>query len=144
MSDHVKVLGEHVNTKLKCVLSQLWNLLFMKDKLLKVLSSFTKPSTCTMAILTTFMYSLSFVNQNGRNINLQQHPSNLVHIYCLPNHSFNIMTHGKFTKRFLHIKLSLNLIVPKPQHHFLSSLQQNVIMMRKRWERKDLTTYSQN
>ncbi len=31
----------------------------MKDKLLKVLSSFTKPSTWTMAILTTFMYSLN-------------------------------------------------------------------------------------
>lgn len=44
---------------LKCVDSWLHNLHFMKNKLLKVISSFTKLKTRTMATPTTFMYSFS-------------------------------------------------------------------------------------
>jgi hypothetical protein len=50
--------------KSRCVVSLLHNLLFMKAKLLKVLSSSTKPKTCTI-ISTTFMYSFSFKTKNG-------------------------------------------------------------------------------
>jgi len=46
--------------KSRCVVNLLRILLFMKIKLLKVLSSSIKPKTCTIAISTTFIYSLSF------------------------------------------------------------------------------------
>jgi len=45
--------------KSRCVVSWLHNLFFMKVKLMKVLSSFTKPNTITIVISTTFMYSLN-------------------------------------------------------------------------------------
>jgi hypothetical protein len=46
--------------KSRCVVNLLRNLLFMKAKLLKVLSSSTKPKTCTIVILATFMFSFNF------------------------------------------------------------------------------------
>ncbi len=46
--------------KSRCVVSQLHNLLFMKAKLLKVLSSSTEPNIIIVAISATFMYSFNF------------------------------------------------------------------------------------
>jgi hypothetical protein len=43
-------------------------LFFMKAKLLKVLSSSTKPNTCTIAILVTFMYLLNFKTRRGKDL----------------------------------------------------------------------------
>jgi hypothetical protein len=51
--------------KSKCVVSLLRNLFFAKAKLLKVLSSSTKPKTCTIVISTTFTHSLNFKIKSG-------------------------------------------------------------------------------
>ncbi len=52
--------------KSRCVVSQLHDLLFVKVKLLKVFSSSNEPNTCTIIILATFMYSLSFKTRRGK------------------------------------------------------------------------------
>jgi hypothetical protein len=62
----LKILINMQTHKSKCVVNWLCNSFFMKNKLLKVFSSSTKPNICTMVILTTFMHSFNLWTRMGK------------------------------------------------------------------------------
>ncbi len=66
MNDIVEFWVNIRTHKLRCVASQLCNLLFMKAKFLKVLSSSIEPNTSTITISMTFMYSFNSNIRRGK------------------------------------------------------------------------------
>ncbi len=109
--------------------------IFLKYKLLKVLLFSIEPSTYSITISTTFMYSFSLWTRMG-------FKKIFNHIWVI-GFTFvvfwiiylSIMTHSEFEKN---VCTSSNTIL------CLLCNVQNVVLMREKWERKYLTTSLSN